>query len=264
MVCGFWVKKPERKMPQRGARVALGALLAARCAAFTYPTRPPRSVTCRFVLERAPDAASAPPRRKVVRKSTQTTWEERYRELSTYRSTWGTADAPLGDPLGRWCRTQRQAHAEGRLDAERVAKLDALEFSWKNPTELTPDELEAIWDQNVESLRAYVLEHGDGQIPKKYKLNPRLGGWVAAVRRRGPDALPAERRASLENAGFEWISTRKCGSAFMKNFRALRDLPKGEAPSQELQAWAEAQKKLAAKGGLSSERRDYLASVMDL
>ena len=49
----------------------------------------------------------------------------------------------------------------------------------------------------------------------------------------------------------------------MKNFRALRDLPKGEAPSSELKAWAAAQKKLAEKGGLSAERRDYLASVMD-
>ena len=262
----------SRTALNRGAtasRATLCALLAGHwaghCAAFTIFARPPpRSVTCRFVLERAPDAATTPPRRKVVRKSTQTTWEERYRELSTYRSTWGTADAPLGDPLGRWCRTQRQAHAEGRLDADRVAMLDALEFSWKNPTELSAEELEAIWDTNVESLRAYVLEHGNGQVPKKYKLNPRLGGWVAAVRRRGPDALPSERRSSLENACFEWISTRQCGSAFMKNFRALRDLPKGEAPSQELQAWAEAQKKLAAKGGLSSERRDYLASVMDL
>ena len=251
---------PTAPSPRRGVRVALGALIAARCAAFTIFTRPPRSVTCRFVLERAPSET----RQKIVRKSTQTTWEERYRELSTYRSTWGTADAPLGDSLGRWCRTQRQQHAEGKLSDERVAKLDALEFSWKNPTELSTDELEAIWDTNVESLRAYVLEHGNGQVPKKYKLNPRLGGWVAAVRRRGPDALPLERRSALENAGFEWISTRKCGSAFMKNFRALRDLPKGEAPSPELQAWAEAQKKLAAKGGLSSERRDYLASVMDL
>ena len=128
-------------------------------------------MTCRFVLERATEQ----PRQKIVRKSTQTTWDERYRELSTYRSTWGTADAPLGDPLGRWCRTQRQQHAEGKLSDESVAKLDALEFSWKNPTELSTDELEAIWDENVESLRAYVLEHGNGQVPKKYKLNPRLG-----------------------------------------------------------------------------------------
>ena len=243
------------------SRAALCALLAGHCAAFTFFARPPRS-TCRFVLERASDAIK--PRQKIVRKSTQTTWDERYRELSTYRSTWGTADAPLGDSLGRWCRTQRQQHAEGKLSDERVAKLDALEFSWKNPTELSTDELEAIWDENVESLRAYVLEHGNGQVPKKYKLNPRLGGWVAAVRRRGPDALPLERRSALEDAGFEWISTRKCGSAFMKNFRALRDLPKGEAPPPELTAWAEAQKKLAEKGGLSAERRDYLASVMDL
>ena len=125
----------SRTALNRGAtasRATLCALLAGHwaghCAAFTIFARPPpRSVTCRFVLERAPDAATTPPRRKVVRKSTQTTWEERYRELSTYRSTWGTADAPLGDPLGRWCRTQRQAHAEGRLDADRVAMLDALE-----------------------------------------------------------------------------------------------------------------------------------------
>ena len=84
------------------------------------------------------------------------------------------------------------------------------------------------------------------------------------MRRRGPDALPLERRSALENAGFEWISTRKCGSAFMKNFRALRDLPKGEAPHQNQQAPGGRQKKLAEKGGLSAERRDYLASVMDL
>ena len=261
---------PRSSSPRRGARGAFSAsravgraalccaLLAGHCAAFTFFARPPRS-TCRFVLERAPSET----RQKIVRKSTQTTWEERYRELSTYRSTWGTADAPLGDPLGRWCRTQRQQHAEGKLSEERIAKLDALEFSWKNPTELSTDELEAIWDENVESLRAYVLEHGNGQVPKKYKLNPRLGGWVAAVRRRGPDALPLERRAALENAGFEWISTRKCGSAFMKNFRALRDLPAGEAPSSELQAWAEAQKKLAEKGGLSADCLLYTSDAAD-
>ena len=79
-------------MPQRGARGAIGALLVARCAAFTIFTRPPRSVTCRFVLERATEQ----PRQKIVRKSTQTTWDERYRELSPSRSTWGTAAAPLG------------------------------------------------------------------------------------------------------------------------------------------------------------------------
>ena len=125
---------PPSSSPRRGARGAFSAsraagraalccaLLAGHCAAFTIFSRPPRSVTCRFVLERATEQ----PRQKIVRKSTQTTWDERYRELSTYRSTWGTADAPLGDSLGRWCRTQRQQHAEGKLSEERIAKLDAL------------------------------------------------------------------------------------------------------------------------------------------
>ena len=72
MVCCIKAKKPERKMPQRGARGAACALLVARCTAFTIFSRPPRSVTCRFVLERATEQ----PRQKIVRKSTQTTWDE--------------------------------------------------------------------------------------------------------------------------------------------------------------------------------------------
>ena len=205
-------------------------------------------------------ATPAPPR-VICLRAGQATWEERYRELGTYRSTWGTADAPLGDARGRWCRTQRQQYEEGRLSEDRVAQLDSLKFSWQNPTELSPEELEAIWDQNVDLLRAYIREHGDGQVPKKYKLNPTFGGWVAAVRRRGPDGLAPDRRAALASSGFEWKSTRKCGSAFMTNFRALQDLPENEAPAPELVAWIAAQRKLAAKGGLSAERCDYLASI---
>ena len=36
------------------------------------------------------------------------------------------------------------------------------------------------------------------------------------------NGLGDARNAQLEAIGFEWVSTRKCGSAFMENFRELR------------------------------------------
>jgi len=206
----------------------------------------------------SPRVARAPPRPRAQR------WDDAFRDLQTYKSTWGTADAPLGDALGRWCAAQRRAKEAGRLDAERAARLDGLGFSWRNPAAPTEADMERRWREMCGALAAYVAAHGDGQVPKKWRDNPTLGGWVAAVRRRGPDGLAAERRAALEAAGFEWVSSRACGSAFMTNFRALRDwrAAHGDAPPpDDLARWAAAQRRAAAQGSLSQERRDYLASI---
>ena len=79
------------------------------------------------------------------------------------------------------------------------------------------------------------------------------------------DVLPADRRRDLDEAGFEWISSRACGSAFMKGFRKYRDwraaAAAGAAPPEDLAVWVAATKAAAAKGKLSAERLDYLGSV---
>merc|ERR1712091_614667 len=93
------------------------------------------------------DAETKPQTR---RKSSMQDWDVMYGELSSYRSTWGTADAPLGDELGRWCEAQRRLKKSGKLAAER----------------------EARWQENVEALVAYVAARGDAQVPKKWRENP--------------------------------------------------------------------------------------------
>ena len=190
-------------------------------------------------------------------------WEGMYSDLRTYKSTWGTADAPLGDELGRWCATQRRLKESGRLDAAKAEKLEALGFSWSNPSALSDEELEERWRVNVEKLVAYKHRHGDAQVPKKWREDPKLGGWVAAVRRRGRDVLSPERQADLDGI-FEWVSNRSCGSSFMVNFRKLREwqasYDPGEMPD-DLQAWSSAVRAAASKGKLSQERLDYLGSI---
>ena len=39
------------------------------------------------------------------------------------------------------------------------------------------------WDDMCARLAAYAAEHGDADVAKKYQPDPKLGGWVAAVRR---------------------------------------------------------------------------------
>jgi len=190
------------------------------------------------------------------------TWDAKYADLVAYKEEWGTADAVLGDELGRWCARQRRLRDEGNLAADRVALLDALGFPWASSTAV--EDVTELWDLRIRALAAYKAKYGHGQVQKKWREDPGLGGWVAAVRRKGPNAYTPEQRAELEAAGFEWTSLRSCGSAFMKGFRAFRDF-RAERPDAELPAdvakWAKATRAAAAKGLLSRERLDYLDSV---
>lgn len=187
-----------------------------------------------------------------------------YTRLVEYKQVWGHADATLGDELGRWCQSQRRMRSLNRLRDSQIAALDAIDFSWASPS--APEDVFASWDERVAALAAYVAHYGDGQVPKKYKNNPALGGWVAAVRRRGRIAYDEHQLQQLDDAGFEWISTRVCGSKFMQNFRELRDFhalqghsnPPHDTP---LATWCNAQRKAAAKGKLSEQRLDYLRSI---
>ena len=210
--------------------------------------------------------AARPPRARPVRSFStgDEAWDDMYRDLQTYRATWGTADAPLGDALGRWCAAQRRVREKGRLDEARAAKLDAIAFSWSSPSEPTEADLEARWELMRSALAAYVATHGDGQVPKKFRDDPALGGWVAAVRRRGRGAVETARADALDAAGFEWTSSRSCGSAFMVGFRAFRDWrdAHGDAdPPEDLRRWSDAALEQARRGRLSRARLDYLGSI---
>ena len=54
------------------------------------------------------------------------------------------------------------------------------------------------FDEMCERLATYIEEQGNAQVPKKFKPDPELGGWVAAVRRTQGNGLDAARRARLD------------------------------------------------------------------
>lgn len=204
-------------------------------------------------------------------------WNARYRELDAFHERWGHANAPLGNPLGKWVALQRRLRAEGKLDPSAKKKLNSFPgFSWESPTEKSWDRFDA--GTMISRLQTYISEHGNAQVPKKYVVDPDLGAWVAAVRRAN-EVLPAPLKKELDDAGFEWVSSRKCGSAFMDSFRmyALRmqecggpdageatlskKLSEGGREDAELLKWAEAQRRCREKGKLSQKRIEYLDGI---
>jgi len=196
-------------------------------------------------------------------------WDNRLWQLSEYTRTWGSADAPLGTDLGRWCAVQRRMYSEGRLGEDRMAALAALGFSWQSPSDVDDPMVRHDWDEMCQRFAVYRAEHGDGQVPKKFKPDPELGGWVAAVRRRGV-ALGAKRVRTLDALRFEWQSTSKCGSSFMKAFRELAafrtahghtDVQVVLGAEHTLARWCDAQREAHRKHLLSPKRSAYLEGI---
>ena len=74
----------------------------------------------------------------------------------------------------------------------------------------------------LSKLIDYHAEFKTYQIPKKYEPDPELGAWVTMLRRlHKTDHLPQIQIDKLNALEFEWISTRKCGSSFMKKYREV-------------------------------------------
>ena len=106
---------------------------------------------------------------------------------------------PSDFKLGTWCSHRRADRRAGRLDAERVAALDALGFIW-NP-------LKDAFDRGLDELASYVQAHGDARVPVKHS-SPNgfnLGKWCSHRRdERKTGRLSAERVAALDALGFAW------------------------------------------------------------
>lgn len=102
---------------------------------------------------------------------------------------------------------------------------------------------------------------------------------IIQIRRIGRDNINEDRRKKLDNIGFAWASTRKCGSAFMSSYRPLKERLlrccdtddatrtgyvvnesklKQILAENEVKRWIRAQAEAASKGNLSQARCDYM------
>ena len=140
-------------------------------------------------------------------------WEKMFAALVEFCQTHGHCRVPVALPpdakLGRWTHTQRVRRKQGKLDADRVSRLDALGFSWDVPVEQ--------WETMFAALLAYKEAHGSFNVPLKWSVSPgapRLGSWVISQRVAFWEGrLDPQRAERLAAIGFQWGSVPRSRSS---------------------------------------------------
>jgi superfamily II DNA or RNA helicase len=132
-------------------------------------------------------------------------WEEGFSHLLHYVDQRGHSRVPKsytvdGHRLGAWVHKQRQTHAKGTLELDRVRRLQELPgWTW--------DPFAADWEEGFSHLLRYVDQHGHSRVPTSYTVDGyRLGGWVVTQRNfRTRGKLDADRQQRLSNVpGWTW------------------------------------------------------------
>jgi len=111
--------------------------------------------------------------------------------------------------LSRWAKRQRhqyklkQENKPSSMSTERQQKLEGIGFVWDPQT--------TVWEVRRKELEEYKNEHGNCNVPCRYKTKPQLAMWVKRQRRQYKlfksdklSRLSEDRFVTLTNMGFIW------------------------------------------------------------
>jgi len=135
-------------------------------------------------------------------------YEQAIRELKAIAaksSSWSITNdfvSPSGFRLGQWCSVKRGQYKRGKLEAERVAELEAIPgWVW--------DKNDADWQAGFELLLKWVTLKGTAYVPTDTKFEGfKLGWWARSQRdakRGGWSSMDSNRKKKLESLpGWLW------------------------------------------------------------
>jgi hypothetical protein len=133
-----------------------------------------------------------------------TRWDEMFAALSDFHGEHGHCRiSTLSEDcraLGNWVHTQRTLNKQGKLDRERIARLDVLGFTW--------DLRRERWDEMLAVLEDYRQKNGHCNVPQSYAENGKLGNWVMMQRAAyKAGRLDGEQIERLQAIGFHFSLT---------------------------------------------------------
>jgi superfamily II DNA or RNA helicase len=172
----------------------------------------------------------------------------------------GATKEELG--LAHWAKWQRDSLKAGRLDQERIKRLEQAGFSWTGKGEVDP--LDPVWLERLAKLKAFQAQHGRPPSPSAADSAEReLSRWLASQRElHSLGRLSAARAERLGEEGVA-LRVREAGWAAMwaevldfrnstgrwpTNSRAV------SAEQQRLGRWVHHQRILARRSQLEADR----------
>jgi len=196
-----------------------------------------------------------------------TDWNEMYKKLIEYKDIYGNCNVPArwskGLKLGRWVNVQRQTRKRGKLNEERIEKLNNIGFIW-NPSQA----FENIWEEMFETLIEYKNVHGHCNVPQKWRENPILGHWVSRQRAAKKEGqLEQKRIEKLNSIGFVWdVKNASWEEMFAqlveyKTVHGHCNVPNKYPQNPELGRWVAVQRTSKKNGTLSGEYIERLDKI---
>ncbi|MDA7920081.1 Helicase associated domain protein, partial [Akkermansiaceae bacterium] len=104
-------------------------------------------------------------------------WEINFQKLVAYKEEYGDCLVPRSfedKKLATWVGTQRSFKKSGKLDPNKIKRLDEIGFVW--------DPIEEFWEAQFRKILAYKKEHGDCLVPNTWQ-DKQLVTWVRTQRR---------------------------------------------------------------------------------
>lgn len=129
-------------------------------------------------------------------------WNAMFKELTLYYKKLGDCRVSCHSKeypqLGKWVLRQRINW--DKLDKRKKSKLLGLGFDTSPEID---KERRVKWLTMLAGLKHYHKQHGNCQVPSKYKINQELGRWVE-VQRLEEKKLPDWKKDKLNSLGFQW------------------------------------------------------------
>ena len=197
----------------------------------------------------------------------QAKWLSNFQELKSYKDKYGNLLVPSNSEYQRlfsWTTTQRRSKKEGKLESDKIKRLDDIEFVW--------DPIEDIWESQFKKLEAYKGEHGDCLVPRSWK-DGKLAIWVTAQRVNNKNGkLFQDRHRRLDALGFSWDPIEELWEVKFQRLLAYKKehgdclVPQKWVTDKTLANWVTAQRTNKKKGTLSADkikRLDEIGFVWD-
>ncbi|MDB5264249.1 MAG: hypothetical protein JWQ14_3532 [Adhaeribacter sp.] len=166
-------------------------------------------------------------------------WTLNFEQLKIYQQEYGNCQVSLkiNPKLQRWTKWQRMLFCEGRLSAERLARLNEIRFPWNIQ--------EGYWMKMYEALTDFRSAFGHTRVPHKWVPNRQLVVWVYRQKLKRSE-LTAQKVELLNMIDFDWELQRRkvaswnnmyeCLIKFKEAFGHTRVPVKG-AEDQKLGKW---------------------------
>ena len=191
-------------------------------------------------------------------------WEEMFVALTEYRDQFGDCLVPESyepnSELGWWVATQRKAKISGQLDAERIQRLDALEFIW--------DIEDANWLDMYRQLFKFRQKNGNCLVPKAVPATMQLAAWCDQQRKNLQNRqMTPDKINRLTELGFIWDAKQVVVEEMLNILRKFKaehghcDVPIKDSKYSQLGLWIQFQRQSFKKGNLDPLRKEKLEEV---